>query len=61
AEEKMIVELLQKNENTMELAELKTQAALSGKKWDKAMKTLAQHGLTKVAVNGESKVVELTM
>ncbi|MGX7666974.1 lysine--tRNA ligase [Flavobacterium pedocola] len=61
AEEKLIVELLQKNENTMELADLKTQAALSGKKWDKAMKTLAQHGLTKVAVNGESKVVELTM
>ncbi|WP_442787566.1 lysine--tRNA ligase [Flavobacterium suncheonense] len=61
AEEKLIVELLQKNENTMDLAELKTQAALSGKKWDKAMKALAQHGLTKVAVNGESKIVELTM
>lgn len=61
AEEKLIVELLQKNENTMELTLLKTQAALSGKKWDKAMKTLAQHGLTKVTVNGESKTVELTM
>ncbi|WP_313804369.1 lysine--tRNA ligase [Flavobacterium sp.] len=61
AEEKLIVELLQKNENTMEIAELKTQSALSGKKWDKAMKALAQHGLTKVAVSGDSKVVELTM
>ncbi|MCG2610611.1 lysine--tRNA ligase [Flavobacterium sp. SM15] len=59
AEEKLIVELLQKNNNVMELVELKTQAALSGKKWDKAMKTLAQHGLTSVKVNGESKVVEL--
>lgn len=59
AEEKLIVELLQKNNNVMELAELKNQAALSGKKWDKAMKTLAQHGLTSVKVNGESKVVEL--
>jgi lysyl-tRNA synthetase, class II len=59
AEEKLIVELLQNNENTMELSELKIKAALSGKKWDKAMKTLAQHGLTSVSVNGESKKVEL--
>nr|WP_294934419.1 lysine--tRNA ligase [uncultured Flavobacterium sp.] len=59
AEEKLIVELLQKNENAMDLSELKTQAALSGKKWDKAMKTLAQHGLTSVSVSGESKKVEL--
>jgi len=59
AEEKLIVELLQKHENTMELSELKIRAALSGKKWDKAMKTLAQHGLTSVSVNGESKVVVL--
>ncbi|CAM3636113.1 lysine--tRNA ligase [Flavobacterium saliperosum S13] len=59
AEEKLIVELLQNHENTMELSELKIRAALSGKKWDKAMKTLAQHGLTSVSVNGESKVVVL--
>jgi lysyl-tRNA synthetase class 2 len=59
AEEKAIIEILQKNNNTLELAELKNQAALSGKKWDKAMKALAQHGLTSVSVNGESKVVVL--
>ena len=59
AEEKMIVELLQKSENAMDLAELKTKAALSGKKWDKAMKTLAQHGLTSVSVSGENKIVVL--
>lgn len=59
AEEKLIVELLQKSENAMDLSELKIKAALSGKKWDKAMKTLAQHGLTSVSVNGESKVVVL--
>ncbi|ESU29300.1 lysine--tRNA ligase [Flavobacterium limnosediminis JC2902] len=59
AEEKLIVELLQKHGNTMELSELKIRVALSGKKWDKAMKTLAQHGLTSVSVNGDSKVVAL--
>jgi lysyl-tRNA synthetase class 2 len=59
AEEKAIIEILQKNNNSLELAELKNQAALSGKKWDKAMKALAQHGLTSVSVNGESKVVVL--
>jgi len=59
AEEKAIIEILQKNNNSLELAALKNQAALSGKKWDKAMKALAQHGLTSVSVNGESKVVVL--
>lgn len=59
AEEKAIIEILQKNNNSLELTELKNQAALSGKKWDKAMKALAQHGLTSVSVNGESKVVVL--
>lgn len=59
AEEKAIIEILQKNNNSLELTELKNQAALSGKKWDKAMKALAQHGLTSVSVNGESKIVVL--
>ncbi|UOK42589.1 MULTISPECIES: lysine--tRNA ligase [Flavobacterium] len=59
AEEKLIVELLQKHENKMELSELKIRTALSGKKWDKAMKTLAQHGLTSVSVSGERKIVAL--
>ncbi len=59
AEEKAIIEILQKNNNSLELAALKNQAALSGKKWDKAMKALAQHGLTSVSVNGESKIVVL--
>ncbi|WP_177729912.1 lysine--tRNA ligase [Flavobacterium inviolabile] len=59
AEEKAIIAILEKSNNALELAELKNQAGLSGKKWDKAMKALSQHGLTKVVVNGESKVVEL--
>ncbi|HSD14848.1 MAG TPA: lysine--tRNA ligase [Flavobacterium sp.] len=59
AEEKLIVELLQTHQNTMELSELRIKASLSSKKWDKAMKTLAQHGLTSVSVNGDSKIVVL--
>ncbi|MFC4738911.1 lysine--tRNA ligase [Flavobacterium ponti] len=58
-EEKMIIDLLTKNENAMDLAELKTKAALSGKKWDAAMKGLAKHNMTSVRVEGESKIVEL--
>ena len=58
-DEKMIVDLLEKNNQAMDLTLLKTQANLSGKKWDKAMKALASHGLTKVSVNGDAKVVEL--
>ncbi len=58
-EEKVIIEILQKNENKMDLAGLKTLAALSGKKWDKAMKNLAQHGLTSVRLEGDFKIVEL--
>jgi len=57
-DEKIIVAILEKNENKMALAELKEQAALSGKKWDKAMKGLASHNLTKVVTENEEKVVE---
>ncbi|WP_322970287.1 lysine--tRNA ligase [Faecalibacter sp. LW9] len=56
-EENAIIALLKTN-NKMELAELKTQSALSGKKWDKSMKNLAKYNLTKVNVNGDSKTVE---
>jgi lysyl-tRNA synthetase, class II len=58
-EEKHIIAILQANGNKMDLAALKVKAELSGKKWDKAMKTLAQHGMTKVALIGENKIVEL--
>lgn len=58
-EEKMIIDLLVKNENEMDLAELKTRAALSGKKWDAAMKGLAKHNMTTVKVEGENKIVTL--
>jgi lysyl-tRNA synthetase class 2 len=58
-EEKFIVDLLKGNENKMDLQQLKITANLSGKKWDAAMKGLSKNGLTKVAVEGEYKIVEL--
>jgi lysyl-tRNA synthetase, class II len=58
-EEKLIIDLLKINDSKMDLAILKTKAELSGKKWDSAMKGLSKHGLVKVALVGESKLVEL--
>ncbi len=57
-DEKLIIGLL-KVENNQPLAHLKDQSALSGKKWDTAMKGLSKHGLAKVAVDGENKTVIL--
>ncbi|MEO8534239.1 MAG: lysine--tRNA ligase [Flavobacterium sp.] len=58
-EEKAILDLLKGSENKMDLAQLKIKANLSGKKWDASMKNLSKHGLTKVAVEGDFKMVEL--
>ncbi len=57
-EEKTIINLL-KPEGEMALADLKNQAGLSGKKWDKSMKALSKYDLIKVNVDGNSKVVTL--
>ncbi|NBU80171.1 MAG: lysine--tRNA ligase [Flavobacteriaceae bacterium] len=57
-DEKLIIGLL-KIENYQPIAQLKDKSGLSGKKWDAAMKGLAKHGLTKVAVEGENKTVIL--
>jgi len=56
--EKAIIEFLKIN-NRIEIGALKSTTALSGKQWDKAMKTLNQHGLIKVEVSGETKVCVL--
>ncbi|PIQ15751.1 MAG: lysine--tRNA ligase [Flavobacteriales bacterium CG18_big_fil_WC_8_21_14_2_50_32_9] len=56
--EKAIIEILKIN-NRIEIGALKSTTALSGKQWDKAMKTLNQHGLIKVEVSGETKVCVL--
>ena len=54
--EKTIFEIVQKNSG-ISLADLKEQAGLSNKGWDKGMKGLNKHGLIKV--DGEAKTVEL--
>jgi len=59
-DEKLIVTLLQGNENQMEFGLLKIKSELSGKKWDKAMKNLSSLGLTEVVVNGDTKACRLT-
>jgi lysyl-tRNA synthetase class 2 len=57
-DEKLIISLL-KADNNQPIAQLKDKSALSGKKWDAAMKGLARHGLIKVTVDGENKTVFL--
>ena len=59
-EEKLIIDLLKSNDNKMDLGILKIKSDLSGKKWDAAMKGLSKHGLVKVSLVGDSKIVELT-
>ena len=59
SEEKLIIDLLKANDNKMDLGLLKVKTDLSGKKWDAAMKGLSKNGMTKVAVEGENKIVAL--
>ena len=56
--EKVIFEILKK-ETSMPLSYLKSQAGLSNKGWDKGLKGLAKHGLTKVTKTDDVLLVEL--
>ena len=56
--EKVIFEILKK-EQSMDLSALKTKAGLSNKGWDKGIKGLAKHGLTKVTKTEDTLIVEL--
>lgn len=47
-DEKVILEILNSQEAPLELNEVKNRSQLSGKKWDKASKTLAKNNLVKV-------------
>lgn len=47
-EEQIILSILDRQEGAQPLAEVKNQAGLSGKKWDKATKNLTKHHLIKV-------------
>lgn len=59
-EEKTIVGILKNNNSKIDLIELKSQAGLSGKKWDKSMKTLSKYNLIKVYLDAhENKIVKL--
>jgi lysyl-tRNA synthetase class 2 len=60
-EEKLIIDLLKTTDNKMDLGVLKIKSELSGKKWDAAMKGLSKHGLVKVSLVGDSKIVELAI
>ena len=56
--EKLVFDILLK-ENKMDLNQLKTQAGLSNKQWDKSIKGLSKHGLTKVTKTDEGLFVEV--
>ncbi len=56
--EKAIFEIL-KTQKSMNLSDLKTQSGLSNKGWDKGIKGLAKHGLTKVTKTDDALIVEL--
>lgn len=58
-DETLILSILEKSEQPMSLAEVKTKAALSGKKWDKATKNLTKHNLVKVEKTEEELVMQL--
>jgi lysyl-tRNA synthetase class 2 len=55
--EKAIFEIL-KNKNTISLTDLKTQAGLSNKGWDKGIKGLTKQGLAKVYKTDDELVVK---
>jgi len=56
-DEKHIIEILKANEG-IQIGELKEKSALSGKKWDAASKGISKHGLMKIVVDGDNKIVE---
>ena len=56
--EKAIFEIL-KSQKSMNLIDLKAQSGLSNKAWDKGIKGLAKHGLTKVTKTDDTLIVEI--
>ena len=56
-DEKHIIEILKTNTG-ISIGDLKLKANLSGKKWDSASKAISKHGLMKIVVDGENKIVE---
>ena len=58
-DEKVILEILNSREEVFSLAEVKERSQLSGKKWDKASKTLTKGGLVKVEKIDENVFMKL--
>jgi lysyl-tRNA synthetase class 2 len=58
-DEKVILEILNSQEEPMQLSEVKNRSQLSGKKWDKATKNLTKNNLMKVEKIGEDLVMKL--
>lgn len=58
-DEKVILEILNSQEDPLELGEVKTRSQLSGKKWDKASKTLTKNNLVKVEKIDEVVLMKL--
>ena len=56
--EKLIFDILSKEES-MDLNALKDAAGLSNKQWDKGIKGLAKHGLTKVTKTDDALIIDL--
>ena len=56
--EKIIFDILSK-EGSMDLGALKEAAGLSNKQWDKGIKGLGKHGLTKVTKTDDALTVEV--
>ena len=58
-DEKVIIEILNSQEEPMELNEVKNRSQLSGKKWDKASKALTKNNLVKVEKIDEVLLMKL--
>ena len=58
-DDKIIIEILEKNGGEMNLADVKTQSQFSGKKWDKTSKNLTKLNLVKVEKVGENITMKL--
>ena len=58
-DEKVIIEILNSQEEPMQLSEVKERSQLSGKKWDKATKNLTKNNLVKVEKVGEDLLMKL--
>ncbi|MDR6920412.1 lysine--tRNA ligase [Chryseobacterium sp. 2987] len=58
-DEKVILEILNSQEEPMALTEVKDRCQLSGKKWDKASKTLTKNNLVKVEKIDENLLMKL--